>query len=196
MRRLKAELVRFGDFVGTENVINKRFSSRQAIKSDRRRQNKSKSIQGQGNEFWQKTSGVKSIRTIQSGDWVVCHILHCTHILLASACVCVCVITPLIKTWKHLNKSVCVFFCETPASCPSLCPSDAYTDEDLMLYWKSGDESLSTDDRISLSQFLIQKFHTTSRLAFYSSTGKLLERTVQQFWIAGTPYFRAGCIDS
>ncbi|XP_042603387.1 gamma-aminobutyric acid receptor subunit rho-2-like [Cyprinus carpio] len=49
--------------------------------------------------------------------------------------------------------------------------SDAYTDEDLMLYWKSGDESLSTDDKISLSQFLIQKFHTTSRLAFYSSTG-------------------------
>lgn len=40
-----------------------------------------------------------------------------------------------------------------------------------MLYWKNGDESLSTDDRISLSQFLIQKFHTTSRLAFYSSTG-------------------------
>ncbi|TKS86212.1 Gamma-aminobutyric acid receptor subunit rho-2 GABA(A) receptor subunit rho-2 GABA(C) receptor [Collichthys lucidus] len=51
------------------------------------------------------------------------------------------------------------------------CVADAYTDEDLMLYWKSGDESLSTDDRISLSQFLIQKFHTTSRLAFYSSTG-------------------------
>ncbi|XP_030637188.1 gamma-aminobutyric acid receptor subunit rho-2 [Chanos chanos] len=49
--------------------------------------------------------------------------------------------------------------------------SYAYTDEDLMLYWKSGDESLSTDDRISLSQFLIQKFHTTSKLAFYSSTG-------------------------
>ncbi|KAJ0061318.1 hypothetical protein NL108_014839, partial [Boleophthalmus pectinirostris] len=49
--------------------------------------------------------------------------------------------------------------------------SYAYTDEDLMLYWKSGDESLSTDERISLSQFLIQKFHTTSRLAFYSSTG-------------------------
>lgn len=54
----------------------------------------------------------------------------------------------------------------------ALRPSDAYTDEDLMLYWKSGDESLSTDDRISLSQFLIQKFHTTSRLAFYSSTGR------------------------
>lgn len=50
-------------------------------------------------------------------------------------------------------------------------PQDAYTDEDLMLYWKNGDESLKTDDKISLSQFLIQKFHTTSRLAFYSSTG-------------------------
>uniref|UniRef100_A0A8C1Y5F1 Gamma-aminobutyric acid (GABA) A receptor, rho 2a n=1 Tax=Cyprinus carpio TaxID=7962 RepID=A0A8C1Y5F1_CYPCA len=49
--------------------------------------------------------------------------------------------------------------------------SYAYTDEDLMLYWKSGDESLSIDEKISLSQFLIQKFHTTSRLAFYSSTG-------------------------
>ncbi|XP_066546582.1 gamma-aminobutyric acid receptor subunit rho-2-like [Amia ocellicauda] len=49
--------------------------------------------------------------------------------------------------------------------------SYAYTDEDLMLYWKNGDESLKTDERISLSQFLIQKFHTTSRLAFYSSTG-------------------------
>lgn len=58
----------------------------------------------------------------------------------------------------------------------AFCPSDAYTDEDLMLYWKSGDESLSTDDKISLSQFLIQKFHTTSRLAFYSSTGRMVEQ--------------------
>ncbi|KAJ7413890.1 hypothetical protein WISP_87826 [Willisornis vidua] len=49
--------------------------------------------------------------------------------------------------------------------------SYAYTDEDLMLYWKNGNESLKTDEKISLSQFLIQKFHTTSRLAFYSSTG-------------------------
>ncbi|XP_034264859.1 gamma-aminobutyric acid receptor subunit rho-2 isoform X2 [Pantherophis guttatus] len=49
--------------------------------------------------------------------------------------------------------------------------SYAYTDEDLMLYWKNGTESLKTDEKISLSQFLIQKFHTTSRLAFYSSTG-------------------------
>lgn len=48
---------------------------------------------------------------------------------------------------------------------------DAYTDDDLMLYWKKGNESLNTDDRISLSQFLIQKFHTSTKLAFYSSTG-------------------------
>ncbi|XP_034999263.2 gamma-aminobutyric acid receptor subunit rho-1 isoform X2 [Hippoglossus stenolepis] len=49
--------------------------------------------------------------------------------------------------------------------------SYAYTDDDLMLYWKEGNRSLNTDERISLSQFLIQEFHTTSRLAFYSSTG-------------------------
>lgn len=40
-----------------------------------------------------------------------------------------------------------------------------------MLYWKKGNDSLKTDERISLSQFLIQEFHTTTRLAFYSSTG-------------------------
>ena len=51
-----------------------------------------------------------------------------------------------------------------------VCP-DAYTDDDLMLYWKEGNRSLNTDERISLSQFLIQEFHTTTRLAFYSSTG-------------------------
>ncbi|XP_014350718.1 gamma-aminobutyric acid receptor subunit rho-2 [Latimeria chalumnae] len=49
--------------------------------------------------------------------------------------------------------------------------SYAYTDEDLMLYWIKGNESLKTDEKVSLSQFLIQRFHTTSRLAFYSSTG-------------------------
>ncbi|GAA6099371.1 gamma-aminobutyric acid receptor subunit rho-1 [Tachysurus ichikawai] len=49
--------------------------------------------------------------------------------------------------------------------------SYAYTDDDLMLYWKKGNDSLKTDDKISLSQFLIQEFHTTSKLAFYSSTG-------------------------
>ncbi len=56
-------------------------------------------------------------------------------------------------------------------------PPDAYTDDDLMLYWKKGNESLNTDDRISLSQFLIQKFHTTTKLAFYSSTGAVIHNT-------------------
>lgn len=42
-----------------------------------------------------------------------------------------------------------------------------------MLYWKKGNDSLKTDERISLSQFLIQEFHTTTKLAFYSSTGEL-----------------------
>lgn len=50
--------------------------------------------------------------------------------------------------------------------------SDAYTEDDLMLYWKKGNDSLKTDERISLSQFLIQEFHTTTKLAFYSSTGR------------------------
>ncbi|XP_062928227.1 gamma-aminobutyric acid receptor subunit rho-2-like [Mobula hypostoma] len=49
--------------------------------------------------------------------------------------------------------------------------SYAYTEDDLMLYWKNGEEALKTDEKVSLSQFLIQKFHTTSKLAFYSSTG-------------------------
>lgn len=51
-------------------------------------------------------------------------------------------------------------------------PLDAYTEDDLMLYWKNGNDSLKTDERISLSQFLIQEFHTTTKLAFYSSTGE------------------------
>ncbi|CAB1342782.1 unnamed protein product [Coregonus sp. 'balchen'] len=53
--------------------------------------------------------------------------------------------------------------------------SYAYTDDDLMLYWKKGNNSLSTDERISLSQFLIQEFHTTSKKSFYSSTGTALK---------------------
>ncbi|MBN3276746.1 GBRR1 protein, partial [Polyodon spathula] len=55
-------------------------------------------------------------------------------------------------------------------SCSLEIESYAYTDEDLMLYWMKGNDSLKTDERISLSQFLIQKFHTTTKLAFYSST--------------------------
>lgn len=50
-----------------------------------------------------------------------------------------------------------------------------------MLYWKKGNDSLKTDERISLSQFLIQEFHTTTKLAFYSSTGEGEGAT----WISG-----------
>uniref|UniRef100_A0A3P8SJD9 GABA(C) receptor n=1 Tax=Amphiprion percula TaxID=161767 RepID=A0A3P8SJD9_AMPPE len=41
---------------------------------------------------------------------------------------------------------------------------------DLMLYWKNGNDSLRTDE-IVLSQFFIEHFHASSGLAFYSSTG-------------------------
>lgn len=63
--------------------------------------------------------------------------------------------------------------CLPTATCLMRSPifSDAYTEDDLMLYWKKGNDSLKTDERISLSQFLIQEFHTTTKLAFYSSTG-------------------------
>ncbi|XP_010888402.1 gamma-aminobutyric acid receptor subunit rho-3 isoform X2 [Esox lucius] len=48
--------------------------------------------------------------------------------------------------------------------------SYAYNENDLMLYWKNGNDSLRTDE-IVLSQFFIQRFHPSSGLAFYSSTG-------------------------
>lgn len=49
-------------------------------------------------------------------------------------------------------------------------PSDAYNENDLMLYWKNGNDSLRTDE-IVLSQFFIEQFQASSGLAFYSSTG-------------------------
>ncbi|XP_019730214.1 gamma-aminobutyric acid receptor subunit rho-3-like isoform X2 [Hippocampus comes] len=48
--------------------------------------------------------------------------------------------------------------------------SYAYNENDLMLYWKNGNDSLRTDE-IVLSQFFIEHFHPSSGLAFYSSTG-------------------------
>ncbi|XP_069743442.1 gamma-aminobutyric acid receptor subunit rho-1-like isoform X2 [Narcine bancroftii] len=56
-------------------------------------------------------------------------------------------------------------------SCSLEIESYAYTDDDLMLYWKSGNKSLTIDEKISLSQFMIKEFHTSTKLAFYSSTG-------------------------
>lgn len=49
-------------------------------------------------------------------------------------------------------------------------PADAYSENDLMLYWKNGNDSLRTDE-IVLSQFFIEEFNPSSGLAFYSSTG-------------------------
>ncbi|KAM9020227.1 LOW QUALITY PROTEIN: gamma-aminobutyric acid receptor subunit rho-3, partial [Ara ararauna] len=48
--------------------------------------------------------------------------------------------------------------------------SYAYNEDDLMLYWKHGNKSLSTDEHISLSLF-IKEFSASSGVAFYSSTG-------------------------
>ncbi|KAL7840657.1 hypothetical protein AOLI_G00259800 [Acnodon oligacanthus] len=48
--------------------------------------------------------------------------------------------------------------------------SYAYNENDLMLYWKNGNDSLRTDE-IVLSQFFIEEFNPSSGLAFYSSTG-------------------------
>ncbi|XP_030217958.1 gamma-aminobutyric acid receptor subunit rho-3a isoform X1 [Gadus morhua] len=48
--------------------------------------------------------------------------------------------------------------------------SYAYNENDLMLYWKNGNDSLRTDE-IVLSHFFIESFHPSYGLAFYSSTG-------------------------
>uniref|UniRef100_A0A3Q1JAH4 GABA(C) receptor n=1 Tax=Anabas testudineus TaxID=64144 RepID=A0A3Q1JAH4_ANATE len=48
--------------------------------------------------------------------------------------------------------------------------SYAYNENDLMLYWKNGNDSLRIDE-IVLSQFFIENIHASSGLAFYSSTG-------------------------
>ncbi|KAG1943977.1 gamma-aminobutyric acid receptor subunit rho-3 isoform X1 [Pimephales promelas] len=48
--------------------------------------------------------------------------------------------------------------------------SYAYNENDLMLYWKNGNDSLRTDE-IALSQFFIEEFHPSHGLALYSSTG-------------------------
>ncbi|KAM4048271.1 gamma-aminobutyric acid receptor subunit rho-3 [Anomaloglossus baeobatrachus] len=49
--------------------------------------------------------------------------------------------------------------------------SYAYNEDDLMLYWKKGNESLVTDEHIALSQFFIEEFSASSGLALYTSTG-------------------------
>nr|XP_020441003.1 gamma-aminobutyric acid receptor subunit rho-3-like [Monopterus albus] len=53
--------------------------------------------------------------------------------------------------------------------------SYAYNENDLMLYWKNGNDSLRTDE-IILSQFFIKHFHASSGLTFYSSTSLFVFR--------------------
>ncbi|KAG2456547.1 MYH7 protein, partial [Polypterus senegalus] len=50
--------------------------------------------------------------------------------------------------------------------------SYAYNENDLMLYWKNGNDSLRTEE-ILLSQFFIEEFNPSNGLAFYSSTGTI-----------------------
>ncbi|XP_005993470.1 gamma-aminobutyric acid receptor subunit rho-3 [Latimeria chalumnae] len=49
--------------------------------------------------------------------------------------------------------------------------SYAYNEDDLMLYWKDGNESLRTGEQILLPQFFIEEFRPSNGLAFYGSTG-------------------------
>lgn len=57
-----------------------------------------------------------------------------------------------------------------PTHVPLSSLEDAYNENDLMLYWKNGNDSLRTDE-IVLSQFFIEDFQPSFGLAFYSSTG-------------------------
>lgn len=57
-----------------------------------------------------------------------------------------------------------------PTHIPLSFLEDAYNENDLMLYWKNGNDSLRTDE-IVLSQFFIEDFQPSFGLAFYSSTG-------------------------
>uniref|UniRef100_A0A3B3ZPB0 GABA(C) receptor n=1 Tax=Periophthalmus magnuspinnatus TaxID=409849 RepID=A0A3B3ZPB0_9GOBI len=56
--------------------------------------------------------------------------------------------------------------------------SYAYNENDLMLYWKNGNDSLRTDEMV-LSQFFIEDFQPSFGLAFYSSTG--IDFTIHPF---------------
>lgn len=77
---------------------------------------------------------------------------------------------PLRRTSVTLLREAtceCVIF---PLSPPHPSLEDAYNENDLMLYWKNGNDSLRTDE-IVLSQFFIEDFQPSFGLAFYSSTG-------------------------
>ncbi|KAF1669212.1 Gamma-aminobutyric acid receptor subunit rho-1, partial [Pygoscelis papua] len=90
--------------------------------------------------------------------------------LVLSLCDRLVFVVPRVTVTAMCNMDFSRFPLDTQ-TCSLEIESYAYTEDDLMLYWKNGNDSLKTDERISLSQFLIQEFHTTTKLAFYSSTG-------------------------
>ncbi|KAM9635480.1 LOW QUALITY PROTEIN: gamma-aminobutyric acid receptor subunit rho-3 [Trichechus inunguis] len=49
--------------------------------------------------------------------------------------------------------------------------SYGYNEEDLMLYWKHGNQSLNTKEHFSFSQFFVEEFSASGGLTFYSSIG-------------------------
>lgn len=84
-------------------------------------------------------------------------------------------VRPLLSSEKNIHDSSerdNMWKWYLPSFSPPLLPSleDAYNENDLMLYWKNGNDSLRTDE-IVLSQFFIEDFQPSFGLAFYSSTG-------------------------
>lgn len=80
-------------------------------------------------------------------------------------------LSPLGKTSMTLiSEAACESVIPLPSSPLLSSHEDAYNENDLMLYWKNGNDSLRTDE-IVLSQFFVEDFQPSFGLAFYSSTG-------------------------
>ncbi|XP_048865987.1 gamma-aminobutyric acid receptor subunit rho-3 isoform X3 [Brienomyrus brachyistius] len=76
----------------------------------------------------------------------------------------------MLRVYPDGNILYSVRFPLDTQNCSLELESYAYNENDLMLYWKNGNDSLRTDE-ILLSQFFIEEFHPSFGLAFYSSTG-------------------------
>lgn len=83
---------------------------------------------------------------------------------------------PLWEKCPWLCKQATCERCPLFSHLPLSSPEDAYNENDLMLYWKNGNDSLRTDE-IVLSQFFIEDFQPSFGLAFYSSTGMWGQRS-------------------
>lgn len=88
-----------------------------------------------------------------------------TEIVLDALCFLLWGVPPM-----YLQREFTVSHIPTPLPTFLCSLEDAYNENDLMLYWKNGNDSLRTDE-IALSQFFIEEFHPSYGLAFYSSTG-------------------------